>query len=240
MQSPERRAISLPLSVVFRGRALPVRRVYCRADRHGAISPTRSRGHPSTVGDVVVGPVGAAPPAPCRGPGQRRRLRGSQPLQTITVLDTPSGCRRLIFDRGVRGFGAVQSEIDLANPDVPTLSYVRHVMVALPIVPRPRRILVVGLGGASIQRFVRKLLPEATIETASLIPPSAMWRRSTSTSGRTRARSSTWRRPTSVRASSRRVLMDAEGGRPEGDELDVSPTVPASIPIRLLTPAREH
>jgi spermidine synthase len=90
--------------------------------------------------------------------------------QTITVLDTPSGCRRLIFDRGVRGFGAVQSEMDLANPDVPTLSYVRHVMVALPIVPRPRRILVVGLGGASIQRFVRKLLPEATIETAELDP----------------------------------------------------------------------
>jgi spermidine synthase len=29
---------------------------------------------------------------------------------------------------------------------------------------------VVGLGGASIQRFVRKLLPEATIETAELDP----------------------------------------------------------------------
>jgi spermidine synthase len=82
----------------------------------------------------------------------------------------PSGCRRMVFDRGVRGFGAVQSEMDLANPDVPTLPYVRHVMVTLPIVPRPRRILVVGLGGASIQRFVRKLLPEATIETAELDP----------------------------------------------------------------------
>ncbi len=90
--------------------------------------------------------------------------------QTITVLDTPSGCRRLVFDRGASGFGAVQSEMDLADPDVPTLSYVRHVMVALPIVPRPRRILVIGLGGGSIQRFVRKLLPEATIETAELDP----------------------------------------------------------------------
>ena len=90
--------------------------------------------------------------------------------QTITVLDTPSGCRRLIFDRGISGFGAVQSEMDLANPDVPTLSYVRHVMVALPIVSQPRRILVIGLGGASIQRFVRKLLPAATIETAELDP----------------------------------------------------------------------
>jgi spermidine synthase len=88
--------------------------------------------------------------------------------QLITVLDTPDGYRRLIFDRRFDGTDAIQSEMNLANPDVPTLSYARHIMAALPVVARPRRVLVVGLGGACIQRFLRKLLPDVTIETAEL------------------------------------------------------------------------
>ncbi len=90
--------------------------------------------------------------------------------QRISVRDTDYGYRQLIFDGHPDGFDAIQSEMDLANPDVPTLSYARHMMAALAVVERPRRILVVGLGGACIQRYVHRLLPEAVIETAELDP----------------------------------------------------------------------
>jgi spermidine synthase len=90
--------------------------------------------------------------------------------QLITVRDTADGYRQLIFDGRFDGSDAIQSEMLLADPDQPSLSYARHMIAALPAVATPRRILVVGLGGACIQRFMRKLLPEATIETAELDP----------------------------------------------------------------------
>jgi spermidine synthase len=90
--------------------------------------------------------------------------------QLITVLNTANGYRQLVFDGRFDGTDAIQSEMNLANPDEPSLSYARHMMAALPAVGRPRRVLVVGLGGACIQRYLRKLLPEVTIDTAELDP----------------------------------------------------------------------
>jgi spermidine synthase len=90
--------------------------------------------------------------------------------QRITVVDTPGGYRQLLFDTELEGADAIQSEMNLANPDELTLPYARYMIAALPAAERQQHILVVGLGGASIQRFLRKLLPDATIETAELDP----------------------------------------------------------------------
>ncbi len=90
--------------------------------------------------------------------------------QRITVVDTPGGYRQLLFDSELEGADAIQSEMNLANPDELTLPYARYMIAALPAAERQRHILVVGLGGACIQRFLRKLLPDATIETAELDP----------------------------------------------------------------------
>jgi len=90
--------------------------------------------------------------------------------QLITVQDTANGSRQLIFDGRFDGTDAIQSEMNLASPDELMLSYAQHIMTALPLVSKPRRILVVGLGGACIQRYLRRLLPDATIETAELDP----------------------------------------------------------------------
>jgi spermidine synthase len=90
--------------------------------------------------------------------------------QRITVVDTPGGYRQLLFDTQIEGADAIQSEMSLANPDELTLPYARYMIAALPAAERAQRILVVGLGGACIQRFLRKLLPDATIETAELDP----------------------------------------------------------------------
>jgi len=90
--------------------------------------------------------------------------------QRITVQDTANGYRQLIFDGRFDGSDAIQSEMNLDSHDELTLSYTRHIMAALPVAARLQHILIVGLGGACMQRYLRKLLPDATIETAELDP----------------------------------------------------------------------
>jgi spermidine synthase len=109
-------------------------------------------------------------PLPAAGQDAEVVFQVRSQYQLITVLDTADGHRQLIFDGRFDGSDAVQSEMDLASPDELMLSYARHTMAALPVVGRPRRVLVVGLGGACIQRYLRKLLPDLTVETAELDP----------------------------------------------------------------------
>ena len=90
--------------------------------------------------------------------------------QQITVLDTDSGLRQLIFDGRFDGTDAIQSEMDLSRPNELTLSYSRHMMGVLPLIEAPKRILIVGLGGACMQRYLRHLLPDVSIETVELDP----------------------------------------------------------------------
>jgi spermidine synthase len=88
----------------------------------------------------------------------------------ITVWDTPNGYRQLIFDAKLDGTDPIQSEMNLNNTTQLTLAYARYMITSLPVVAKPNRILVVGLGGACIQRYLHQLLPDLTIETAELDP----------------------------------------------------------------------
>lgn len=94
-------------------------------------------------------------------------------FQEIVVVDTPNGYRQMLFDPKFDGTDAIQSEMKKAAPTELTLSYARHMMTALPLVEkreRNERVLVIGLGGACMQRYLHELLPKATIETAELDP----------------------------------------------------------------------
>lgn len=114
--------------------------------------------------------LGAILPLPARAQEDRTVYEVQSRYQLITVRDTASGYRQLIFDGRFDGTDAIQSEMNLANHDELTLAYTRHMMTALPVVEKPKRILIVGLGGACMQRYLYKLLPDATIETAELDP----------------------------------------------------------------------
>jgi spermidine synthase len=100
------------------------------------------------------------------------------PFQTITVWDSPDGAsRQMLFDATWDGNDAIQSEMDKRNPNRLVLDYAQYMIASLPVVDKPKRILVVGLGvlvvglgGACIQRYVRNLLPDLIIETAELDP----------------------------------------------------------------------
>ena len=89
--------------------------------------------------------------------------------QRISVWDT-NGMRQLIFDGKFDGTDAIQSEMDKVDLNALTLSYSRHMICSLPLVAKPKRILIVGLGGACIERYLYSLLPEAKIETVELDP----------------------------------------------------------------------
>jgi spermidine synthase len=90
--------------------------------------------------------------------------------QKITILDTPDGMRQMIFDARWDGWDAIQSEMNKANPLQLTLAYSQHMVASLALVNKPKRILVVGLGGACLQRFLHEKLPETRIDTAELDP----------------------------------------------------------------------
>lgn len=76
----------------------------------------------------------------------------------IEVVDT-HGIRSLHF-----GSLARQSAMALAAPDRLELSYQRAMLVGLVFVTDPRRILVLGLGGGSLVRYLLKHCPAARIE----------------------------------------------------------------------------
>jgi len=90
--------------------------------------------------------------------------------QTITVVDGPKGMRQMIFDGKFDGTDAVQSEMDKARPTDLTLSYAKHMMAALPLAAKQNHIMIIGLGGACLQRYMRELMPGVTVETAELDP----------------------------------------------------------------------
>lgn len=92
------------------------------------------------------------------------------PFQLVTVVDSPGGFRRLILDGRLDGMDPIQSEMDLSKPRDLVLSYTRAMMAALPLAYHQQQILLIGLGGASMQKFLHDLLPEAVLETVEIDP----------------------------------------------------------------------
>lgn len=92
--------------------------------------------------------------------------RQTSPFNTITVTEDPRGLRTLLFGKGdVR-----QSVVKPGDPDHLELPYAKVAMVALALVEDPRRILVVGLGGATLPSFLRKHYPDTEIDVAEIDP----------------------------------------------------------------------
>ncbi len=63
-----------------------------------------------------------------------------------------------------------QSEMSLGQPDALTLRYARKMMAFLLFAPRPRHIVIVGLGGGSLTKFCSRQLPRARVTTVEVDP----------------------------------------------------------------------
>jgi spermidine synthase len=80
----------------------------------------------------------------------------------------------IVEEDGVRvlqiGGNAIQSAMRLSAPDAIELDYVRAMMAFLLFRPEPRNILMIGLGGGSMARFVHARMPATRVTVAEINP----------------------------------------------------------------------
>lgn len=65
---------------------------------------------------------------------------------------------------------SIQSVYDLEKPDRLVVSYTRVAMLGLACHPSPQRMLLVGLGGGSMAKFIHRRLPLAQLDCVELDP----------------------------------------------------------------------
>ena len=101
---------------------------------------------------------------------------------TIKVLENPTSDTAVILDRLFRGeyekpfvledsdtrylyfsFAHVQSAMRIKKPDSLELAYTRKMMSFALFNPKPRRILMLGLGGGSLAKFCHRHFPDSEI-----------------------------------------------------------------------------
>ncbi len=85
---------------------------------------------------------------------------------TIRVVEDDQGLRTLQFRR----YGARQSVAKVDDPDHIELAYAKVMPIGLAFVEEPKRILIVGLGGATIPRFLHAHYPRTVIDVVELDP----------------------------------------------------------------------
>jgi spermidine synthase len=85
---------------------------------------------------------------------------------TIYVTEDEDGYRVMRFSRD----GPRQSVIKPGDPDHLEAGYTRAVPVAFVFTPRPRNMLVVGLGGGVVPTFLHRRLPGLAIDAVELDP----------------------------------------------------------------------
>lgn len=92
-------------------------------------------------------------------------MLGKRPVShRVVVTEDSTGLRTLRFEEG----DARQSVVWPDEPLRLEVPYTRVSMVGLAFVPRPERILAVGLGGGAIPRFLRAVLPEVPVDVVEL------------------------------------------------------------------------
>ncbi|WP_293370986.1 fused MFS/spermidine synthase [Nevskia sp.] len=89
-----------------------------------------------------------------------------------TMVWAADGAPQVVDDGDYRRlyFGPlhIQSEMDRRDPDVLQLKYTQRMMALLLFLPRPRHILIVGLGGGSLTKFCHRQLPKTRITSIEI------------------------------------------------------------------------
>jgi len=99
---------------------------------------------------------------------KQQLLHSERSLYREVMVYEQDGQRCMCFTRNCR-IGR-QSCMDMRQPDVITLNYTRMMLGALFLKPRPRSILIVGLGGGTLPRALNQLLPQASIDVVEIDP----------------------------------------------------------------------
>src|SRR5262245_66316256 len=80
----------------------------------------------------------------------------------------------IVEEDGVRvlqiGGDAIQSAMRLDAPDAIELDYVRAMMAFLLFRPEPKDVLMIGLGGGSMARFIHARMPRTRVAVVEINP----------------------------------------------------------------------
>lgn len=105
--------------------------------------------------------------AACRSSGGPGVIHQSESkFAHLVVREEGGGVRTLQFGRD----GVIQSRVNVEDPVDLQLPYTRAAMLAWALVPSPKRLLVIGLGGGAMPRYFHHMLPDTQIDVAELDP----------------------------------------------------------------------
>ena len=110
------------------------------------------------VGLLAVGRAGQAAESVVKYDRESRYYR-------IRVVDYPDEGRRCLHFSKTRG---IQSSMVLDDPVKLDLRYSRSMMAAMAFVPEAKDVLLVGLGGAAIPKFIQKHFPDVRIDIVEI------------------------------------------------------------------------
>jgi len=85
----------------------------------------------------------------------------------IRVVDEAGGKRRSLYFSRYRG---VQSRMLRANPDALDFEYARSMIAAFALHGKPKNVLLVGLGGASLPKFIQKHFHGTRLDIVEIDP----------------------------------------------------------------------
>lgn len=128
------------------------------------------------AGAALHGCPGPSPePGPAREPAPpplepvgRTDVEFTSRFSRIVVRQT-GAIRTLLFVRD-DGHEATQSRMDVHQPARLVVPYTRSMFASHLFVPAPRKVLIVGLGGGSMVRFLRRHDPEVEVEAIDIDP----------------------------------------------------------------------
>ncbi len=116
-----------------------------------------------TLGSIVAAALHGSPPAAA---AEKQIHESKSRYNSIYVTENEAGLRILRFEPG----GDRQSVVKLGDPDHLELPYARVIPIAITLVEKPERVLIVGLGGGTIPSFLRKRMPQLMIDAVDIDP----------------------------------------------------------------------
>ncbi len=98
--------------------------------------------------------------------GEKVLVARHSAFQAIRLTESAAGLRTLRFGSD----GPAQSVVKAGDPRHLELPYARVLPACLAFAPDPRRILIIGLGGGSLPRFLHSHFPDTFVDVVELDP----------------------------------------------------------------------
>ena len=105
---------------------------------------------------------------PATASADQRLVHSQRSLYREVLVYETGDVRCMCFTRNCRV--GRQSCMDTRHPDRLVMNYPKMMLGALFVNPRPQSVLIIGLGGGTIPRILRQLLPDTRIDVVEIDP----------------------------------------------------------------------